>query len=67
MHCGILFLSSLGESIRHLTDLLEYTAEHEEVGILFSADFDKALTQSNIHLYLPLLNHLDSVHSLFNG
>ena len=32
----------IGESIRLVTDTLEYTAEHEEVGILFSADFEKA-------------------------
>ena len=32
----------IGESIRLITDILEYTAEHEEVGILFSADFEKA-------------------------
>ena len=32
----------IGESIRLVTDILEYTAEHEEVGILFSADFEKA-------------------------
>ena len=31
-----------GESIRLVTDILEYTIEHEEVGILFSADFEKA-------------------------
>ena len=32
----------IGESIRLVTDILEYTAEHEEVRILFSADFEKA-------------------------
>ena len=32
----------IGESIRLVTDILEYTAEHEEVGVLFSADFEKA-------------------------
>ena len=32
----------IGESIRLVTDILEYTAEHEDVGILFSADFEKA-------------------------
>ena len=32
----------IGESIRLVTDILECTAEHEEVGILFSADFEKA-------------------------
>ena len=31
-----------GKSIRLVTDTLEYTAEHEEVGILFSADSEKA-------------------------
>ena len=31
-----------GESIRLVTDILEYTAEHEEVEILFSSDFEKA-------------------------
>ena len=33
----------IGKSIRLVTDILEYTAEHEEVGILFSADFGKGL------------------------
>ena len=47
----------IGESIQLISDILEYTAEHEEVGILFSADFEKQLTQSNIRLYLPFLNH----------
>ena len=32
----------IGESIQLVIDILEYTAEHEEVGILFSADFEKA-------------------------
>ena len=32
----------IGESIRLLSDILEYTAEHEEVEFLFSADFETA-------------------------
>ena len=31
-----------GESVQLVNDILEYTAEQEEVGILFSADFEKA-------------------------
>ena len=34
--------SYIGESIQLIIDILKYTAEHEEVGILFSADFQKA-------------------------
>ena len=32
----------IDESIRLVSDILDYTAEHEEVGILLSADFEKA-------------------------
>ena len=37
-----IYRSYIGESIRLISDIVEYTAEHEEVGILFSADFEKA-------------------------
>ena len=40
----------IGESIRLVTDILEYTAEHEEVGILFSADFEKAFDRTYIYI-----------------
>ena len=32
----------IGESIRLITDLLQYTEENSICGILFSADFEKA-------------------------
>ena len=51
----------MGKSIRLSSDILEYTAEYEKVGILFLLILRKHLTQSHIHLYLPLLNHLEFV------
>ena len=51
----------MGKSIRLLSDILEYTAECEKVGILFLLILRKHSTQSHIHLYLPLLNHLEFV------
>ena len=32
----------IGESIRLISDVLEYTDKHDIEGILFSADFEKA-------------------------
>ena len=40
----------VGESIRLITDLLQYKEENSIGGILFSADFEKAL-DSNEHMY----------------
>ena len=57
----------IGESIRLVTDILEYTENMKRSEFYFLLILRKHLTQSNMHLYLPLLNHLDSVHSLFNG
>ena len=46
--------SYTGESIRLMTDLLAYMEENSIGEILFSADFEKALT--------PLSTHLFSLH-----
>ena len=54
----------IGESILIYLNILQSMKRSEFYFLLI---LRKHLTQSNIHLYLPLLNHLDSVHSLFNG
>ena len=57
----------IGESIRLISDILEHTEENNIDGILFSADFEKALIQLSTPLFLLLLNLLVSVHNLFTG
>ena len=48
-HDRSLYLKSSDRCVQ-VCDILEYTAEHEEIRILFSVDFEKDLTESKIHL-----------------
>ena len=41
----------IGDSIRLIADLLQYTEETSIGEILFSADFEKAFTPLNTHLF----------------
>ena len=54
----------IGESIRLITDILEYTEDNSMGGILFFADFEKHSIQLNTRLYCysPILWLLISIH-----
>ena len=52
----------IGESIRLVSDILNYTEENSIGGILFSADFEKAFDSIEHPLYL---NHLGIAFTLF--
>ena len=54
----------IGESIRLISDVLEYTDSNDIEAILFSADsFDQLI----ILFFLQFLNHLDLAQILFTG
>ena len=58
---------NIGESVLLINDILEYTDENDIEAILFSADFENALTPLNtLSSFLPL-EHLDLVPILFSG
>ena len=56
----------LDESIHLISEKLEYTEENDISGILLSADFQRPLTQLNMH-FLLFLSRLDLVINLFSG
>ena len=58
---------NIGESVRLINDILENTDENDIEAILFSADFEKALTRLNILSSFAPLEHLDLVPTLFSG
>ena len=49
----------IGESIRLITDLLQYTEENSTGGILFSADFEKAFDSIEHSFIFAILNFFD--------
>ena len=57
----------IGESIRLISDILEYTEENGISRILFSADFEKAFDSIDTHFYLLSLSPLDLALNLFSG
>ena len=57
----------IGESVRLINDVLEFT-DHEIIeAILFSADFEKAFDSVDLPFFFLLLSALDSVMSSYNG
>ena len=57
----------IGESIRLISDILEYTEEMIYLGYCFLLISERPLTQLNMHFYLLSLSRLDLVLNLFSG
>ena len=57
----------IGESIRLVSDILDFTEENSIGGILFSADFEKAFDSIEHPFLLAVLKSFVSVPNLFTG
>ena len=57
----------ISESIRLISDILEYTENNDVPGILFSADFEKAFYSVEHNFIFAVLKSFGLDPSLFNG
>ena len=58
---------NIGESVRLINDILEYTNENDIEAILFSADFEKAFDLVEHSFIISPSEHLDLGRILFSG
>ena len=57
----------IGESVRLISDILEYVDENELSAILFSADFEKAFDSIKHHLIFATVQSFELDENLFSG
>ena len=57
----------IGESIRLISDILEYTENNDVPGVLFSADFEKASDSIEHNFIFVVLKSFGFGSRLFNG
>ena len=57
----------IGESIRLISDILEYTENNDVLGVLFSADIEKAFDSVEQNFMFAVLKPFGFASQLFNG
>ena len=70
IHCGqSAFVSGryIGHAVRQISDIIEYTAKNNKVGLMFRADFESAFDSTDMEFIAATLLKLGFPQNLLNG
>ena len=70
IHCDQSAFASgryIGHAVRQISDIIEYTAKNNKVGLMFGADFESAFDSTDMEFIVATLLNLVFPQNLLNG